>query len=146
MTVDGLEALDAQLAKLGRPVIRRIVEAGARRDEEEWRGNITGARHIRTGSMLESVGSTGYREFLDGGEMIVYPQGEDRKGVRNATKAYVINYGRKGRMVSTKRGERYITDNFTGDKFITGKIQQTEERVFEAMQAESDRILDEINK
>ena len=133
MTTDGLDALDAQLGKLGRPAIRRIVEAGARADEDEWRANIRQARHIRTGDMLGSVGPAAYKEFLGGGEISVYPRDTDRKGVRNATKAYVINYGRgrrSGRM---------------GDKFITGKLPTIEERVAEAMQAESDRILMEIN-
>lgn len=134
MDVDGLEALDAQLGKLGLPVIRRLVEAGARADEDEWRANIRLAGHIRTGSMLENVRPAEYRETLGGGEMSVYPQGEDRKGTGNALKAFVINYG---------RGKR---SGKMGDRFITAKEQQTEERVFEAMQAESDRILDEINK
>ena len=68
-----------------------------------------------------------------GAEIVVYPRDTDRKGVRNATKAYVINYGR-----GKRRGK-------LGDRFITGKLQQTEEKVFQAMQAESDRILDELN-
>lgn len=133
MTVDGFDAIDAQLSKLGRPAIRRIVEAGARADEDEWRANIRQAGHIRTGDMLGSVGAAEYHEFLGGGEMNVYPQGNDRKGGANAMKAYVINYG---------RGRR---SGKMGDKFITGKLPQTEERVHEAMQAESDRILMEIN-
>lgn len=133
LNVDGFDAIEAQLEKLGRPAIRRIVEAGARADEDEWRANIRQARHIRTGGMLESVGSTVYREFLGGGEISVYPQGYDREGVSNATKAYVINYGR-----GKRRGK-------LGDRFITGKLRQTEEKVFQAMQAESDRILDELN-
>ena len=113
MDVDGLEALDAQLGKLGRPVIRRLVEAGARADEDEWRANIRLAGHIRTGSMLENVRPAEYRETLDGGEMSVYPQGEDRKGTGNALKAFVINYG---------RGKR---SGKMGDRFITAKEQQT---------------------
>jgi hypothetical protein len=133
MTADGIEALDAQLGKLGRPVIRRIVEAGARADADEWRANIRQAGHIRTGDMLGSVAPGDYTEDPDGGEIFVYPRDTDRKGVRNATKAYVINYGR-----GKCRGK-------LGDRFITGKLQQTEEKVFQAMQAESDRILDELN-
>ena len=133
MTADGIEALDAQLGKLGRPVIRRIVEAGARAEEDEWRANIRQARHVRTGDMIESVALTLYRETLGGGEITISFDGWDRNGVRNATKAYVINYGRGKRTAKM------------GDKFITGKLPTIEERVHEAMQAESDRILDELN-
>ena len=134
MTVDGLDALDERLSRLGRPAIRRIVEAGARADDSEWRKAIRQAGHIRTGSMLESVRPAEYREFMGGGEVSVYPQGDDRKGVSNAMKAYVINYSRGRR---TRK---------MGDKFITGKQQQFEDAVSRAMQAESDRILDEINR
>lgn len=134
MEISGFDAIEGQLEKLGRPMIRRIVEAGAKADDDEWRKNIRQAGHVRTGSMLESVGPTAYREFLGGGEISVYPQGNDHKGVANALKAYVINYGRKRR---TQR---------MGDKFITGKLPQTEEAVLQAMQAESDRIIDEINR
>ena len=84
--------------------------------------------------MLENVRPAEYREFMGGGEVSVYPQGDDRKGVSNAMKAYVINYSRGRR---TRK---------MGDKFITGKQQQFEDAVSRAMQAESDRILDEINR
>ena len=138
MTVEGFDAIDAQLEKLmNRGNIRRIVEAGARADAEQMRGNIRGAGHVRTGSMMQSVRPAEYHEWLGGGEMSVYPQGDDAKGVGNALKAFVINYGRKGRRRRSAR---------MGDQFITGKLPQTEKVVQEAMQAESDRILDEINR
>lgn len=135
MEIDGFDAIDRQFEKLlDRGNIRRIVEAGARKDAEEQRGNITAAGHVQTGSMHRNVRPAEYHEFLGGGEMAVYPQGEDGKGVGNALKAFVINYGRG------KRRSRRM-----GDKFITGKLPQTEKAVHEAMQAESDRIIEEIN-
>lgn len=137
MEIDGFDALDRQFEKLlDRGNVRRIVEAGARKDAEEWRANITAAGHVRTGSMLANVRPAQYHEFLGGGEMSVYPQGDDGKGVGNALKAFVINYGRKKKRRTARMG----------DKFITGKLPQTEAAVQAAMQAESDRILDEINK
>lgn len=136
MEIDGFAALDRQFEKLlDRGNVRRIVEAGARKDAGEMRANITAASHVRTGSMLENVRPAQYHETMGGGEMSVYPQGNDRKGVGNALKAFVINYGRGRRR--TRR---------MGDKFITGKLDQTEKAVQDAMQQESDRILAEINK
>ena len=149
LEIDDFAQCDRQLEMLlDRKNVRRIVEAGARKDVEEWRSNITAARHVRTGSMLKNVRPAEYHEFLGGGEMSVYPQGNDGKGVGNAMKAFVINYGRKGRMVKTKRGDnRYIRDRFPGDKFITSKQTETatEQAVKQAMQDESDRIIEEIN-
>lgn len=135
MTVDGFEITENRLGKLGRSMIRRIVEAGAGAAEKVMSDNIRARGHVRTGDMLESVGQNEYREFLGGGSVEVYPQGEDRGGVRNATKAYVINYGRGG---TRKRGKM-------GDRFITGNEAQTESAVVAAMQAESDRLIEEIN-
>ena len=83
-----------------------------------------------TGEMLRSIGRNEYREFLGGGSVDVYPQEKDSRGVRNATKAYVLNYGR-GR-------------GLKGDKFITGDESQAEQLVQEAMQAESDRLIAEL--
>ena len=83
-----------------------------------------------TGEMLASIGRNEYREWLGGGAQDVYPLGEDHKGVRNATKAYVLNYGRGRRL--------------RGDKFITGDTQ-AEEIITQAMQAESDRLVEELN-
>lgn len=136
VTTDGLDILEAQLGALDRTSIRRIVEAGATAAQEDWRSSIRQARHIRTGAMLESVGATPYKETLGGGQQSVYPLGDDSRGTPNALKAYVINYG---------RGKRGHVGKM-GDRFITSREAQTEERVHEAMQAESDRILDEINR
>ena len=140
LRVSGIELIDQQFNKMGRPMIRQIVEAGAKAAEKVMAGETKAKRHVRTGQMLKSIGTNEYREFLGGGSVDVYPQGDDSRGVRNATKAYVINYG-KGRRPSTKRGGR----NLTGDKFITGNEDKTETAVQEAMQAESDRLIAEMN-
>ena len=140
MTVDGTELDNPVLDKLGdqlRPMIKRIVMAGSAAAEKRMQENIRQRNHIRNGDMLEAVGNNGYREFYRSGATDVYPQGNDRFGVRNADKAYIINYGRGG---VRKKGAKL------GDKFITGDERNAEELVFEAMQAENDRIIDEITK
>ena len=122
---------------MGRPMIKQIVEAGssaaekrmAERTENAGHGNPGRSRRA-TGEMLASIGRNEYREFLGGGSVDVYPQDTDSRGTRNATKAYVLNYGR-GR-------------GLKGDKFITGDESQAEQLVQEAMQAESDRLIAEL--
>ena len=139
LRVNGFKLIDQQFNRMGRPMIRRIVEAGAKAAEKRMAENTEKRKHVRTGDMVESIGENEYREFLGGGSVDVYPQGDDRKGVRNATKAYVINYGKGRRITKRKRANR------TGDKFITGDESQAEKLVQEAMQAESDRLIAEIN-
>lgn len=142
LRVDGFEFQERRLNRLGPGTIRKIVEAGAAAAEKVMRESTASRRHIRNSDMLDSIGNNGYREFLNGGSTEVYPQGDDRKGVRNATKAYVINYG-KGQRPNTRRPKTHPRLNLTGDKFITGNEQKTEEAVTEAMQAESDRLIEE---
>lgn len=48
-----------------------------------------------TGDMAKSIVVSKVKE-KDGGKSVeVYPDGKDRHGVRNATKAFVLQYGRK---------------------------------------------------
>lgn len=131
--MEDLQSTADQLAKLERTGVKRIVAAGASAAETRLRELTEERRHVRTGDMFGSIAPTEYREWFGGGSQEVYPQGEDRKGVRNATKAYVINYGRGRRKKGSKMGDKFIT----GDGLL-------EPRVLEAMQAESDKILDEI--
>ena len=138
LKVNGFELVDEQFNRMGRPMIRRIVEAGASAAEQRMAENTEKAGHgppgisrRATGEMLRAIGRNEYRETFGGGSVDVYPQGSDGRGVRNATKAYVLNYGR-GR-------------GLKGDKFITGDESQAEQIVQEAMQAESDRLIAEIN-
>ena len=145
MTVDNTEFITEALNRGTKEMIRSVVMAGAKAAEGVMQDSMTAAGHVpggwmksrATGDMLQSVGHNEYREFYRGGQTDVYPQETDRKGIRNATKAYVINYGRGG----VKRNGGHM-----GDKFITGKEKQTEEAVWQAMQAESDRIIENIDK
>ena len=141
--VSGFELVEQQLNRMGRPMIRQIVEAGAKAAEKVMADATEEKGHIRTGEMMRSIGHNEYREFLGGGSTDVYPQGDDSKGTRNATKAYVINYG-KGRRPNTKWPRKHPRKNRTGDKFITGNEGKTEAAVTEAMQAESDRLIAEL--
>ena len=135
-SVDGFELIERRMAKMGRPMIRQIIEAGAKAAEERMAENIKARKHVRTSDMLDSVGNNGIRECMGGASTEVYPQGEDRHGVSNTVKAFVINYGR-GKKKRTAR---------MGDKFITGHEDRTEQVVTAAMQAEADRLVDELNR
>lgn len=137
MAVDGTEFISEKLSSRSREMIKSITMAGAKAAEKRMRENTQRRQHVRTGDMLGSIGDNGYREWYGGGSTEVYPQESDRKGVRNATKAYVINYGLGG--VKRNGGKM-------GDKFITADEKNTEEAVYQAMQAESDRLIEEIDK
>jgi HK97 gp10 family phage protein len=48
-----------------------------------------------TGDMASSIVVSDIKEISGGKRVEVYPDGKDRHGVRNATKAFVLQYGRK---------------------------------------------------
>lgn len=132
---DGVDALNAQLGKMAdRGMIERIVKAGGQAAVDRMRHNIMEKRHAKTRDMLESVGMTDYRETLNGATVYVYPLGDDRKGQRNATKAFVINYGL----------QRHQHPH-SADHFITGDAQ-VERIVQEAMAREAEKIIEEVSK
>lgn len=131
----GFEVIERQLAKMDRGTVRRLVEAGAKALVEATQENIRSHHHVgETKSMVENVRPGMYHETLEGGWMEVYPQGEDPRGVSNAKKAFVINYGYGGRR--TKK---------TGDKFITGDRKRLEMAAKEAMENMNEKILNELN-
>lgn len=130
----GFEVLQNQIAQLSRGTIRRLVEAGANALIESTQESIESHHHVVTGTMKTSVKAGKYHETLGGGWMDVYPQGDDPRGVSQAKKAFVINYGYGGRKTVK-----------TGDKFITGQRRQRASAINLAMEMENEKIIKEAN-
>lgn len=137
MEIDGLDDLITRMARaegMGiRNAVKRIVTAGAEADAADLKKLTRESHHVLTGSMVENIRGGTYRETAGGGEINVYPQGEDSHGVSNAMKAFVINYGLGGR----KKGKM-------GDKFITKNFKKTEAIVSAAMAAEAEKALSDM--
>ena len=84
-------------------IINDMLTAGADITVEEWKAGIRDEPHkvkgkkgyiskngfVDTGDMENAVAGT----LEKGNKAEIYPRGTDRKGVRNATKAYVLHYG-----------------------------------------------------
>lgn len=134
MTVSGLDAFENTLGKMDRETVKRLMKAGTDACIDEMRKITQEYGHVRTGSLMEGITAGKLVEDLGGAWQEVYPQGTDSRGVSNAKKAFVINYGR-GKKLTMR----------TGDKFITGNKKRMEDVVTAAMKAEADRILQEIN-
>ena len=129
ISYDGFKEAEGMLGGMSRANIRRVVMAGGAAAADRMRKRTEERDHRRSGDMLAAVGMTDYRENLDGGSVEVYPLGDDRKGARNATKAFVTNSGRGG-----ARGPKM------GDRFITGDIRRATEAAHTAMAAEFAQI------
>lgn len=68
--------------------------AGAEEVREAWKESIKKHELIDTGDMLESVNySRKVEKINDIKRVDIYPQGKDRKGIKNAEKAFILHYG-----------------------------------------------------
>lgn len=94
---------EAALPRMTRKMVKTAGEAIA----EEWCEGIRKNNYIDTGAMLASVKGKVKKENYSSATYYVdvYPQGTDAKGVRNATKAFVLHYGRHG-----KKGSYWVDD------------------------------------
>lgn len=80
---------------LSSEVADEMLLAGAEVMKKSWQKSISRFGLIDTGDMLKSVGYPRKPKNINDARTIdVYPQGKDRDGVRNAEKAFVLNYGR----------------------------------------------------
>ena len=135
ISADGFLQEEGRLGRLDRAVTRRIVTAGGEA-AVEWEKKITEEKgHVRNRAMVGSVWMTNFKEDLDGGSVEVYPLDTDSRGVRNALKAFVTNYGRGG----VKHPQKM------GDRFITGNMRQAKQAAQAAMRAEYMKIIAEAN-
>lgn len=84
---------------------------------DAWKRVIEEKGHVRTGAMRDSVAPTKIVHMGAGAFTEIYPQGKDSKHVRNAMKAYVINYGKRYVGRSRRARKRRLSPK-DGDFFI----------------------------
>ncbi len=98
----GVNEIVQEMQRMGQmvgEVAQQMVAAGAEEVVKSWQTEAeqftrSGAR--AHGDMAKSVKAAG---VVHTGDLVyddIYPQGSDRKGVRNAEKAFILHYGKKG--------------------------------------------------
>lgn len=103
--LSGLEEIEKQLQrreKAAEEAVPEMLKAGAAVLVESEREEMERLELVDYGDMRDSVKATKVKESRGGKSIEVYPQGKDRKGVSNATKAFVAQYGKSG--MSARRG------------------------------------------
>lgn len=103
----GLDDLIAALEKdkaIADKAAPEMLAAGGAIIVKGWKDAITKHDLIDTGDMIKSVAPTiTVTDHVKKAE--IYPQGKDRKGVRNAEKAFVNHYG-----TSTRKATHFVDD------------------------------------
>lgn len=98
----------------------QMLNAAADIYKKAWKSEIEKAGLIDTGDMLNSVGADEIAHFRNGARVDVYPKGKDRKGTRNAEKAFVLHYG---------------TSRIKPRRFVDAVIGSAETPALEAMES-----------
>lgn len=120
-----------------------MLAAGSTVAVDEWKKGIENEEH-----KIVSPDGKGYqakRGYVDTGDMRdsvaraeksrkntaeIYPQGKDRKGVRNAEKAFILHYG---------------TSSYQGSRFVDGIEEKAAPEVYVAMGDVMDEYLKKHN-
>lgn len=105
----GLDDVIDEMRRLGADsggIADEMLMAGAEKVREAWKSAAQMHGHIDTGDLFDSIGYARQTKTIGDVKSIdIYPQGKDRKGVRNAEKAFVLHYG-----TSRRPGSRWVDD------------------------------------
>ncbi len=95
----GIDEIITEMKKLGKlvgPTADRMLCAGAEEVKKAWKSAAEKHGLRDTGDMISSIGFSKKPKGSDSLRTIdIYPQGKDRKGKRNAEKAFILHYGTK---------------------------------------------------
>lgn len=121
--ISDLDALADDIGDIG----DNILLAGALEIKKEWVASIRQHRLVDSGEMIASI-AYGKRPRPDGStkKIVVYPMGVDSKGVRNAQKAFIHNYGHPGRGIKMTR---FIDD---AERRVQPKLEKRVDEVYDA--------------
>ena len=125
--VSGLDETIEEMKRLGQmtgQTADAMLMAGAEEVRKAWRQSAEEHRHRDTGDMIASIGFARKPKEIGSIRTIdIYPQGKDKRNIRNAEKAFILHYG------TTKiRGSRWIDD---ADKISEQTVAPAMIRVWE---------------
>lgn len=124
-TDDLANALESMGGKTG-DMARTMISYGAMKLLESWKNTIEQKDHIKSKDMIRSVKAEKIKDEGGALSVEVYPQGKDKKGVRNAEKAFLLHYG---------------WGSHTGDHFVDEVEKEGGEKAVEAMEKAMDRFI-----
>lgn len=125
----GLDGVLDEMARLGQEsgeAADEMLRAGAEMVREAWKRSAQEHGHRDTGDMIDSINYSHTVKKAGDVRMIdIYPMGKDRKGIRNAEKAFVLHYG-----TSKREGSHWVddADRYSEETAIPAMIRIWENR------------------
>jgi hypothetical protein len=147
----GLEDVLREMEHYGEmvgPVADEMLIAGAEAVKKAWQEEATKRQFSDSGDMIKSIGFP--RKAVSAGDIQtidIYPQGVDKKGVRNAEKAFILHYGTQGSGSKNAQRKRRKRDKVKGPGIPATHWVDDADRASEAtVQAAFERIWDNYLK
>lgn len=98
LMIEGMDETIKEMARMGQltgQVADEMLLDGSAEMKTAWQNAITMFGHVDTGEMRKSIGfAKKPKSLMDTKFSDIYPQGKDKKGVRNAEKAFILHYGK----------------------------------------------------
>ncbi len=113
-----------KLGDVGQEIGDDMLMAAAEEVKQAWQKSAWRNKHIATSDMVNSIGFPNKPKTVSGIRTVdIYPQGKDKKGVRNAEKAFILHYGS-----SRIKGTHWVDE---ADENAGPKVQEAMENVFD---------------
>ena len=130
--VSGLDETIEDMKRMGQmsgEVADSMLRAGAEEVRIAWRQSAEEHRHRDTGDLIAAIGYARKPKEVGSIRSIdIYPQGKDRKGIRNAEKAFILHYG---------------TRRIKGSRWVDDADRKSEETVVPAMIRVWEKFIDD---
>ena len=122
----GIQDIISQMERMGQdvgPVAEEMCVAACEEIRDAWKASAEMHGLRDTGDMIDSIGF-GTAPIRAGAVLMndVYPMGKDRKGVRNAEKAFILHYG------TTRKKATYWVDD--ADRMSAEPVQNRIEEIW----------------
>lgn len=134
----GIDKIVQELQRMGQStgqLAEAMVDAAVIEIRDSWQETADEFGFRDTGAMIESIGfPEPVKKAGDALYRDVYPQGKDRKGTRNALKAFILHYGGYGGIGGNNR---LPASNW---------VDVADEKAGPRVQAALEKIMDEYNE
>ncbi len=108
--VEGLDFIIADMKRHGElagETAQEMLMAGAEEVKQAWKDEAERRRFRDTSAMINSIGfPRSVKRASDIMSIDIYPQGKDKRGVRNAEKAFILHWGTSSSSTSKRKRKK----------------------------------------
>lgn len=108
--VEGLDIIVEDMKRKGElagETAQEMLMAGAEEVKQAWKGEAERRKFRDTSAMINSIGfPRSVKRASDIVSIDIYPQGKDKKGTRNAEKAFILHWGTTSHAAQKRRKKK----------------------------------------